>query len=503
MTDAGTAKRFKKKRFGGLFLRTYLSFAAVIAVFAVILGVLFMRRFERANINAYQNELRERTVNTATRVATLYQKQGGKAQWNSTQIIIKDVDNFEIWLFTNPNSKTPLWPDLTQNPDKTKLGQGYIEAVKKSFLNEVQINTGINEKNETRLLCAAPVYGPEDEETKKIEVIGAVVLSTSVDAQRGFTDTGRRLIMISLAIALIITAIIAIPVIGMITTPISKIRYTAFRLADGEYEAKTGITRTDEIGQLASTVDFLADKLSENEKERKNLEQTRRDFFANVSHELRTPITVVRAYAESLKDGVVADPEKVKQYYTRMLNECVNMERLVGDLLTLSKMQNPDFVIEKEPVDIKQIFGEILRMGKTLAEEKGVNLRFSCTDKPCVMMADYGRLRQMFIVILDNAIKFSNEGGNVYLELASENEKIIATIRDEGVGIPEEDLPYIFEKFFKSKTRQNAKGSGLGLAIANQICIKHGGIIDVSSEKGKGTCFTFTFGNAVPTGYEK
>lgn len=490
-------KNTGKKGFGGLFLRMYISFAAVIALFAVILGVLFMRMFKSATINDYQKELQTKTVNLANRCSKL-NKNKQKSQWITNLITLQEVEGLEIWLWSNKEAEEPLWPDLTEDPDDTVLGQGYVDAVKACFSGEVQINTTYNsDKGYTALLCAAPVYGPINEANQISEVIGAVVMSTNVNEQRDVTNTGMRLITISLIIALVVTVIVAVPVVTAISAPISRIQYTAFTLADGDYSARTGIKRNDEVGQLAKTMDFLAGKLAEADAERKNVEQTRRDFFANVSHELRTPITVVKAYAESLNDGVVTKPEKVKQYYARMLNECTNMERLVGDLLTLSKMQNPDFVVEKEPVDLRQIFVELLKMGGTLADEKGVKLKFKKPEGPCVMMADYGRLRQMFIVILDNAIKFSHENGTVYLELQKVGDEIIASIRDEGVGIPEEDLPYIFEKFFKSKLRQNAKGSGLGLAIANQICLKHDGKIKVESEKDKGTCFTFTFHNAV------
>lgn len=485
------------KSFSGIFLRMYLSFAAVIAIFAIILGFLFIRLFKSTTINDYQNDLETKTVNLASRCAKLY-KNNQQSQWITNLITLQEVEGLEIWLWTNKAASTPLWPEMAEDPDDTLLGPGYVDAVKACFSGEVQISTSFNaDKNYTALLCAAPVYGPEDEGSLISEVIGAVVISTNVNEQKDLTNTGLRLITISLLIALLATVIIAVPIINAISAPISTIQYTAFNLADGDYSAKTNIDRRDEIGQLAKTIDFLADKLAENEVERKNIEQMRLDFFANVSHELRTPITVVRAYAESLNDGVITNPEKIKQYYARMLNECGNMERLVGDLLTLSKMQNPDFVIEKEPVDLQQIFVELLRMGGTLADEKNVKLKYKKSEGTFVMMADYGRLRQMFIVILDNAIKFSHEGGSVYLELRSEGDKIYASIRDEGIGIPEEDLPYIFEKFFKSKLRQNAKGSGLGLAIANQICLKHDGVIKVESEKGKGTCFSFVFHKAV------
>lgn len=190
----------------------------------------------------------------------------------------------------------------------------------------------------------------------------------------------------------------------------------------------------------------------------------------------------MRAYTESLVDGVVTDPEKVKQYYQRMNAESIAMERLVGDLLTLSKMQNPDFEIEKEPVNLKQVFNDLARAAGTMAEQKEIKIDQQMCSDPCIMIGDYERLRQMFLVIIDNAIKFSDKGSTIHIKLECDS-KIYASVSDEGIGIAKDEIPYIFDKFYRSKLRQNAKGSGLGLAIAKNICIKHNGQISVESER--------------------
>ena len=218
----------------------------------------------------------------------------------------------------------------------------------------------------------------------------------------------------------------------------------------------------------------------------------RLDFFANVSHELRTPITVVRAYTEMLCDGVVTDESKIAGYYERMLLECKSMERLVGDLLILSKMQNPDFIVDVEPVNIAQIFDDVIRSANTISQSKNVSIKIEKDQDTYMILGDYDRLRQMFFVILDNAIKFSNEYSTIYIKLST-SDKIRISIRDEGIGISKEDLPNIFDKFYKSKLRTNANGTGLGLAIAKQIAFKHQATIEVVSEVSVGTEFIFTF----------
>ena len=227
------------------------------------------------------------------------------------------------------------------------------------------------------------------------------------------------------------------------------------------------------------------------------------DFFANVSHELRTPITVVRGYAETLVDGVVKNEEKKQQYYERILNECKGMERLVGDLLTLSKIQNPDFAIEREPVNLIQVFHDLTKNLKVICKNKDIHLRLKNDKEYYMVLGDYDRLRQMFLVILDNAIKFSPEGSNVEIIITELDQQVKIEIIDHGIGISNEELPYIFEKFYKSKLRQNATGSGLGLVIAKYIAIKHDGTIVVDSEVGKGTKFTFLFQTIEEGDYEE
>jgi signal transduction histidine kinase len=237
-------------------------------------------------------------------------------------------------------------------------------------------------------------------------------------------------------------------------------------------------------------VDILSEKLLENEFERKKLDQMRLDFFANVSHELRTPITVIRAYTETLSDGVVTQEDMVQQYYNRMLSECKSMERLVGDLLLLSKMQNPDFAIEKEPVNLLQVFEDIIRSASAIAQKKNIKINVKNEEPVVMILGDYDRLRQMFMVILDNAIKFSEENKEVHINV-SKSDKINVSIRDEGIGIDPADIDNIFEKFYKSNLRQNASGTGLGLAIAKQIALKHEGQIEVNSTPGIGSEFFY------------
>ncbi len=475
-----------KPKYNRLFIKTYTSFAAVITVFALLLGVLYMRMYEEAAVENFEQQQTQKAQAIAKRCST-YFLTGQASDWVNYLILLSELDT-EIWPISNPDAAYPLdTNNMATSLDSETLTKEYVEIAKIAFGNQIEIRTQFSSYHECDVVTVGvPVQGING------EVAGALLLVSHVETQKEVVNSSWYMIFMSGMVALMISFVIAIPFARNLVQPISSMRSTALELAAGNYEAETGIVRYDEIGELATTIDFLADKLAENEIERKNMEQMRMDFFANVSHELRTPITVVRGYTESLVDGVVSDEERRQQYYNRMLSECQSMERLVGDLLLLSKMQNPDFQIEKEPVTLQQVFYDIKRTAWAIADERNIEIVMNQPEEPCLMMADYVRLRQMFVVIVDNAIKFSKDGSSIYINI-EEEENIRVSIRDEGVGITEEELPYIFEKFYKSKLRQNAKGSGLGLAIARQICLKHDGTIQVESKVGEGTTFTFTF----------
>lgn len=470
-----------------LLFRVFYNYALIMTLFALITGVVFVSLYRKLNVDNNRNRLMQQAQGIARQVEE-YQKNGDINNGLTYISAISTIQSLEIWVVANPGADKPLNPYLTSvDLGGVVLPEEQLLVINEAFRgNETSRNYYSDIHGYNVLSVGTPVVN------RQREVCGAVVLNTEMaSVDRGVTNI-LRTIIVSVLIALALSFVVAIWFARQLTGPFSRMRGMALRLADGDYEVRTGIDRKDEVGDLARTLDFLTDKLKQNEIERENLEHMRMDFFANVSHELRTPITVVRAYTESLVDRIVTEPEQVDQYYQRMLAECTGMERLVGDLLTLSKMQNPDFAIEKEPVDVIQIFHDLVRAASKIAEEKNVTVSFQCNSDVCLMYGDYGRLRQMFLVILDNAVKFSNEGGEVGISI-TKGERLEIRIRDNGIGIAPEELPFVFDKFYKSKLRQNAKGSGLGLAIAKQIALKHEGTIDIYSELSKGTEFVFVF----------
>ncbi|HHU52815.1 MAG TPA: HAMP domain-containing histidine kinase [Clostridiaceae bacterium] len=318
---------------------------------------------------------------------------------------------------------------------------------------------------------------------------GAVLLHEPI---QNINDTSRQalgILLISMPTALLISFVLAAIFSKNLSDPLRKLAKSADKIGKGDYLERSNIKRNDEIGDLATSFDQMASDLQIANQNKIEAEQRRQNFLANISHELRTPITVMRASLEALADGIVTEDKTIDEYYRQMLNESKYLERLVSDLLELSRLQDPDFSIQCENIDLREICQDALNGMRTLAAEKSIKLNFEQKGSNFSMSGDYTRLRQMIVIILDNAIKFSPENETIDLLLNSTDQKISMKIQDHGSGIPPEDLPFIFERFHKQTSEENKKGSGLGLAIAQEIAKRHGLEISAESSAGKGSLF--------------
>lgn len=219
------------------------------------------------------------------------------------------------------------------------------------------------------------------------------------------------------------------------------------------------------------------------------LEQMRREFVANVSHELKTPLTSIKSYAETLLDGGIDDKETTRKFLEVIDAEADRMTRLVRDLLQLSSIDNEQIKWNMTEVDIEKLLNLCIDKLSIEAEEKNQTVKIKTYCSPAAVLGDADRLEQVMLNILTNAIKYTPEGGKIECSVAKKDDNIVISIRDNGIGIPREDLPRIFERFYrvdKARSRQMG-GTGLGLSIAREIIIAHKGDINIKSEIGKGT----------------
>jgi signal transduction histidine kinase len=230
----------------------------------------------------------------------------------------------------------------------------------------------------------------------------------------------------------------------------------------------------------------LVQDISESERH----EQLRRDFVANVSHEFRTPLTVIRGYLEAMTDGTIETSEEVKLCHRRMLSETHSLERLVKDLLELSRLQSGKIPMNREEIHLPSLVSDTIRSLQNIALKKSINLIYSLEPDVPPFLGDYDRLRQLLIIFLDNSVKYSPDHSEVNVEASLKGMTIVLTIRDEGYGIAPDKLPQIWDRFYKGDQSRNSSGSGLGLAIAKALVEVLQGRIEIKSQLKKGTVVT-------------
>ena len=312
-------------------VRIYLSFVVVLAVSLLLTGAIFNYLYQRNYTRSYTELLTKQGKKIARRVSKFqYKKNVGQYEKYSVYIDeLESAENTDVWILSNHKAKNALKDDFTNaemNDDNLTDDKAYGMMI---------------------LRVAIPVH-----DYKTDQVIGAVMMVSMIDRQTMGLREGKYLISLSAVVAVVISYLIALIFTKYLSLPINKIGKTIRRIAGGDYSPVEKYSHSRQLSQLEEQLDVLAERLTKSEQERANLEQVRRDFFANVSHELRTPITVVRGYAEMLHDDVLSGEEDVRGVYDRILLECQGMERLVQDLFLLSKMQNPDFQMDKEPVSL-------------------------------------------------------------------------------------------------------------------------------------------------------
>lgn len=243
----------------------------------------------------------------------------------------------------------------------------------------------------------------------------------------------------------------------------------------------------DPHGTVSGSVALVQD-ISESER----LEQFRKDFVANVSHEFRTPLTVIKGSLEAILDGTINEPQEIERYHGRMLSETRSLERLVQDLLELSRLQSGKISINTEKVHIPSLLEDTVKSIQTLADKKGIRIDYEPVSDLPPITGDYDRLRQLFIIFLDNAVKYSPKNTVVRVDVEAK-ERLEITIRDEGYGISEAELPYVWHRFYKADKARQGNGTGLGLAIAHHLIELHAGQVSLQSEPNKGTTVKVTF----------
>ncbi len=316
--------------------------------------------------------------------------------------------------------------------------------------------------------------------TKADEYLSAIRLVVSlekVDHQIFLMITVVSIICLAIVIFVIISSSYFI---SSIVNPVGDIGVTARKIAQGNFSTRLVKKNDDEIGELCDIINYMAEELS-------NAEKLKNDFISSVSHELRTPLTAIKGWGETLISGEV-DQETLNKGMRVIMSETDRLSLMVEELLDFSRMQSGHLKMVMSRMDLFAELDEAVLMYTERARREGIELFYKESESPAIVVGDKNRLRQVFINIIDNAIKYSDKGGSVSVSYGDENGFYYITMSDQGCGISAQDLPKVKQKFFKANLTR--RGSGIGLAVADDIIALHGGRIEIDSIQGSGTSVT-------------
>jgi len=474
--------------------RLMLLFALLLIAFTLIVGILYNTLMRRETIRHYSQTMQRDAYAIAQNLSEMIAPSRHESLDDTRFIVSEDtlapylafieqLTNCNVFVVDTYHNVTGYFSGVVQHIENPLLPAYLEQSIALGFMGKTPFLQYADD-DDIHLTACMPVMNQQS------RVLGVVLLESTLREQ-GFAQVSSATILFtSFGISFALSVLLAFFFSRMFTRPISALQRVALALSGGEYETRTNIRRRDEIGSLARSMDILAERLEIARAHDEELRAQQQTFFSNISHELKTPVTVIRGSLEALSDGVIRGEDNIRAYYAQMITESRWLQRLIQDLLELSRLQNLDFSLNMGKVDLHELLGDAAMSAAALCRSKGIHFLCEEPARTYILEGDYTRLRQMLLAVIDNAVKFTPEGKQISLSLHSEKPQII--IADEGEGIPPDEIDHIFDRFRHTRDASR-ESTGLGLAIVQEIARRHGIVIDVSSVEGKGTVFTFTF----------
>jgi two-component system phosphate regulon sensor histidine kinase PhoR len=363
--------------------------------------------------------------------------------------------------------------------DASRSGKGQVQR-RSATLNEEMIY--IAKKIDVPL----KVEGLEP----KIYFIRVGLLSTDIHQLLG--NIQRKVFFIS-AVVLLIIIVMAFVISKTLTRPLNEISVAAVEIRGGNLNKQIQVHTKDEFGRLAETINNMVDKLKDDLVQMKKLEQVRREFLGDVSHELRTPIFTIQASIETLLNGAINDSNVNKDFLKKAMNNAKRLDALLFDLIEISRIESGDMKMSFRYFKLNELITQTVNEMQAHYEPKQIRVKVVSDDGDAEVYGDRDRIKQVLINLVDNAVKYTVEGGEVTISTEKSEGGVQVSVIDNGCGIPEEHLQHIFKRFYrvdKARSRE-VGGTGLGLAIVKHIIEAHGSKVEVESKVGKGSRFSF------------
>ncbi|HOP68821.1 MAG: HAMP domain-containing sensor histidine kinase [Dethiobacteria bacterium] len=482
-----------------VFARLLLSYLAITLVVLAAVSLIFVRLMHRYFFNVEGVHLTMRSERIAALVEEhLYR---GDLQELSTLVETLAFSN-DIYLWVTDKEGKVL-EFAGSNPERLglRVEQHEIEHVLAGNVITKQITgPGYNS-----LFHMAPLYVPGYEPQENwdsweaggaggdpSQVIGTLAISSPLGSVTGIMGVVTRLGMMAALGGLFLAVGIGYTLSRKIASPLEEMSAVAMELSRGNYNVRVNHRSDDEVGRLAETLNFAIDKVSGAMREQQQTLKLQRELISDISHEFRAPLTTLQGFLELMLRGKIPEAER-ERYLEMMHRDTVYLGGLVRDLIDLENLEIRRETLERRPADGEELLAACLENLQLKGVEKGVKLELQVEEKLPLLMVDERRFYQVMINLVENALRFSPRGGTIRVRAHPGEGGVFFYVSDEGPGIPKEEQPFIWNRFYKvdkARSRQET-GCGLGLAIVRRIVELHGGWITVESEPGCGTTFTF------------
>ncbi|MBR2572476.1 MAG: HAMP domain-containing protein [Clostridia bacterium] len=472
-----------------LFRRLLLAFVAAILATVLVLSLLMVVLVRRERTQALEAEVRVQ----ARDVARLMQQFDSLSFWNGSEAISQTLNwKFEeiranygasVWL-VNGNRRVLVLGDTDNAQEQLNDPDVLAQIYNVLSGREIRVQGLIPELGNDMVTIGVPwvnAYG---------YTAGAVLLHIPTRELSGDYRDLIRYTAIAGVIALTLGICLSYVIARRQTIRLNEISRAAGEFAGGDLTRRVRVSGDDEIAELGAAFNKMAEDLS-------RLEESRKSFVASVSHELRSPLTCIRGYVEGMLDGVI--PQQDQARYLRVtLDETGRLTKLVNELLDLSRIESGEFSLNRTVFELNGLIAQQLFKFEQRIEEKQVHVEVSFAEDRMYVLADADRIRQVATNLIDNAVKFVDEGGTLTVQTRAVREKAEVSVINSGAVIPPDKLPMVFDRFYKvDSAHTSGKGSGLGLAITKRILEQHGQTIRVSSDSS-GTRFAFTLELSAP-----
>lgn len=463
--------------FRSIYARMLITYIMIAAFILLLQSVILVQLYRQSYIEITS----ESTVDQAEQIAKLFASPKHNELVSVSMLLSTlkayDTDDTQLWLVdkngivlkvNNQESITAVENSLSDSLYKVLEGE--------TVVLERQPNSSMAGLS---LTVAVPVTQPNG------EIDYAIYMHKQIDSAQGLDYMFYRQLLFSSMITILVSAVLVLISSRHISMPIKQLNKMCIDISNGNFDTQIMPSGQDELEQLASSFNTMAQNL-------KRHETLRSSFVANVSHELRSPITSIHGFAKGLQDGTIEEKDREK-YAAIIVEESMRLKKLINELLDLSQIESGQFPLHLSQFDINEQIRRIIIRYIDRMEEKNIELNVSFADEYCNVFADIDRIDQVLVNLIDNAIKFTPEKGTISIWTRTDDDKVLVGVSDTGQGISKDDLDYIFERFYKSdKAHSNKIGTGLGLSIVKKIMDQHGETILVRSSPNKGTQFIFT-----------